>query len=91
MILFSTRLNSYKTFIAVVMVSLLLAILPAISMWGFMSITFSEHDTMVETFNGYLNDYDYQSSLPEDYVYQAVNLKMDSTANLYTNRNVFYI
>ncbi len=45
-----------KTFIAVVMVSLLLAILPAISMWGFMSITFSEHDTMVETFNGYLND-----------------------------------
>ena len=71
-----------KTFIAVVMVSLLLAILPAISMWGFMSITFSEHDMMVETFNGYLNDYDYQSSLPEDYVYQAVNLKMDSTANL---------
>ena len=45
-----------KTFIAVVMVSLLLAILPAISMWGFMSITFSEHDMMVETFNGYLND-----------------------------------
>ena len=71
-----------KTFIAVVMVSLLLAILPAISMWGFMSITSSKQDTMVETFNGYLNDYDYQSSLPEDYVYQAVNLKMDSTANL---------
>ena len=64
------------------MVSLLFAILPAISMWGFMSITSSKQDTMVETFNGYLNDYDYQSSLPEDYVYQAVNLKMDSTANL---------
>ena len=71
-----------KTFIAVVMVSLLFAILPAISMWGFMSITSSKQDTMVETFNGYLNDYDYQSSLPEDYVYQAVNLMMDSTANL---------
>ena len=69
-----------KTFIAVVMVSLLLAILPAISMWMFGVMC--EQDTMVEMFNGYLNDYDYQSSLPEDYVYQVVNLKMDSTANL---------
>ena len=75
-----------KTFIAVVMVSLLLAILPAISMWMFGVMC--EQDTMVEMFNGYLNDYDYQSSLPEDYVYQAVNLKMDSTANLEHPGNV---
>lgn len=63
-----------KTFIAVVIVSLLISILPALSMWGFTSITFVEYVTMEEKLS--------ERSLPDDYVYQAVNLKMDSTVNL---------
>lgn len=63
-----------KIFIAVVIVSFLLAILPVISMWGFTTSTFVEHVTTEEMVSERL--------LPEDYVYQAVNLKMDSTVNL---------
>ncbi len=65
-----------KIFIAVVLVSLLIAVIPVLSMIFFMADVTTNFKEVEVDFNNY------ESSLPAEYEYQSVNLKMDSQTKL---------